>query len=650
MKPGSSAWVGAARPRSPGMRRFFFAIAVFTALASAGACGRTSLLELSSASAGGGGSGGVAGGDVSTSSRGGGGGSGGFEQCGGPTDCDDGDECTSDECVDGRCELRPRDDDGDGFPPTACGGVDCNDLNPAVFPGSPELCTDAADNDCNGVADCFDPACTGAETCGCTPSPAGESCQNGVDDDCDTIVDCFDTECAGTAACGCSASETGKCGNGFDDDCDGLFDCDDGNCAADPLCVCGLQREACDNGADDDCDLLVDCGDPDCRGVFPCACVPPGSPERCDDGADNDCDGRVDCADPQCITAPACKQCVPEVCDDGVDNNCDARIDCADAACAFAPSCAPTPEQCNNRLDDDNDALVDCGDPDCASNPSCVLAQANCLSPKLIPGTGTYTGDTTGHVSETRGACGGDAGEAVFFFVLTEPSRVHLDSRGSSFDTVLYVRTGICNSGREIGCDDDSGGGSWASLIEFSILYPGTYFVFLDGYTIDPGSGSNEGPFVLNAEIIPNPSEVCDDELDNDGDHYVDCADPDCATFGPCRRCARGAAPGPEFGVAACTDGLDNDCDGTLDCADEDCSASDFYVTECCDGLDENGNGIPDDFNCRCASDADCGDGQICYTHTSYTCGLPCNSFFGSVCPFVAPGSHCNDATSQCEF
>ena len=85
-------------------------------------------------------------------------------------------------------------------------------------------------------------------------------------------------------------------------------------------------------------------------------------------------------------------------------------------------------------------------------------------------------------------------------------------------------------------------------------------------------------------------------------------------------------------------------------CADEDCSASDFYVTECCDGLDENGNGIPDDFNCRCASDADCGDGQICYTHTSYTCGLPCNSFFGSVCPFVAPGSHCNDATSQCEF
>ncbi|WP_437478810.1 MopE-related protein [Sorangium sp. So ce1014] len=650
MKPGSSAWVGEACPRSPGIRRSLFALGAWAAFgALVGACGRTSLLELSDAGAGGAG---VGGGLVSTTSASsnGGDGAGGFAACGGPTDCDDGDACTSDDCEDGRCEHRPRDDDRDGLGPTICGGSDCNDFNPSVFPGAPEICTDAADNDCNGVGDCFDPACAAGQDCGCTPSHAGERCENGVDDDCDTLVDCFDADCSGTPVCGCSASEIGKCGNGVDDDCDGVFDCDDGNCGADPLCACSLQGELCDNRADDDCDLLVDCADPDCRNFFPCVCEPPGSLERCEDGQDNDCDGRIDCADPQCISAPACDRCVPEICDDGFDNDCDEHIDCADAACVFAPNCEPTPEQCNNELDDDRDALIDCRDPDCASSPVCVLAQANCLSPRRIGGTGTYTGDTTGHVSETLGACGGDAGEAVFFFVLTTPSRVRLDSRGSSFDSVLYVRTGICNAGREIGCDDDSGGESGSSLLDFSILYPGTYFVFLDGYTIDPGSGANEGPFVLNVEIVPNPSERCDDDLDNDGDHHVDCADPDCAAFGPCRGCANGAAPGPEFGSAACTDGIDNDCDGTLDCADEDCSASDFYVTECCDGLDENGNGIPDDFNCRCASDADCDAGQICYAHTAYTCGLPCNSFFGSVCPFVAPGSHCNDATSQCEF
>jgi len=65
---------------------------------------------------------------------------------------------------------------------------------------------------------------------------------------------------------------------------------------------------------------------------------------------------------------------------------------------------------------------------------------------------------------------------------------------------------------------------------------------------------------------------------------------------------------------------------------------------------DENGNGIPDDFNCRCKSDADCSGGQICYTHTAYACGIPCDNFFGDVCPFVAAGSFCNAVTQQCEF
>jgi hypothetical protein len=226
---------------------------------------------------------------------------------------------------------------------------------------------------------------------------------------------------------------------------------------------------------------------------------------------------------------------------------------------------------------------------------------------------------------------------------------VHLDSIGTSFDSTLYVRTGKCDSGKEIGCDDDSGG-SWAASLDFTILYPGTYYVFLDGYTVDPNGGANEGPFVLNVQIVEDPPEICGDGLDNDGDHYIDCADPDCANVGACFNCNAGGPPGPEFGTEACTNGLDDDCDGTVDCDDEDCSASDYYLTECCDGVDENGNGIPDDFNCRCASDADCPAGQICYTHTAYTCGIPCDSFFGMVCPFVASGSYCNGTTHQCEF
>ncbi|WP_197040924.1 MopE-related protein [Chondromyces apiculatus] len=617
-----------------------------------GACGRTGLNALD-LNAGGGGSTAT---DTTSTLSGGGdggggaGGEGGGAPCGGPTDCDDRDACTTDTCAEGSCQYRPRDDDGDGHAPLTCGGGDCNDFNPSVFPGAAEICTDAADNNCDGVADCFDPACDSAPLCGCTPSPMGENCGNGVDDDCDTIVDCFDSDCAGTQTCGCSASEAGKCGNGFDDDCDQAFDCSDSDCFSDPSCQCQAQTENCGNQTDDDCDLRIDCADPDCAGFFPCTCVPPGVPEVCADGVDNDCDGLVDCADAQCFSSLSCQNCVPEICNDGIDNNCDGRIDCADTACFFAPNCAPLPEQCNNGLDDDNDTLIDCQDPDCANNPFCVLQQANCLSPKLIPGSGTYTGDTTGHISETKGVCGGDAGEAVFYFILTTPSRVELDSIGTSFDSTLYVRTGACNSGAEIGCDDDSAGSNWAARLLFNILYPGTYYVFLDGYTIDQSGGANEGPFALNVQITPNPPEICDDGIDNDGDVYVDCADPDCVTTGACLNCANGAAPGPEFGVAACTDGIDNDCDGTTDCGDDDCSASDYYVTECCNGADENGNGIPDDFNCRCVSNADCPGGQICYTHTAHACGIPCGSYFGEVCPFVAAGSFCSGVTGQCEF
>jgi hypothetical protein len=624
-------------------------------LLGAASCSR-SFLDAADAEKGSSGSGGSGGGSsvtgtgtsssaTSTSS-----GTGGSTVCSGPADCDDLDVCTTDACENGACSHAPRDDDDDGWQPKLCGGEDCNDLNPNVHPGLPEDCKDGSDNDCNGVIDCFDPACTAVPDCGCQPSPSGEVCTNKKDDDCDMVVDCNDADCAGTQACGCSPTESGLCVNGFDDDCDGQIDCADSNCFNNAACSCQIAGEVCWDGQDNDCDLLVDCADPNCGGIFPCACQPPGSPEICSDGFDNDCDSLPDCADPECLISPACQMCSAEICSDGLDNNCNGAIDCADVACAFAPNCAPTPEVCNNGLDDDHDSLIDCQDPDCANNPKCVLEQANCLSPKLIPGTGSYTGDTTGHVSETKGFCGGGAGEAVFYFILTDPSYVSLDSIGTSFDSTLYVRTGACNSGKEIGCDDDSGGVQWAAKLEFTILYPGTYYVFLDGYTVDPDLGPNEGPFVLNVEIVPNPKEICGDGKDNDGDVYVDCADPECTNAPGCLNCAQGSPPGPELGTSACTDGLDNDCDGQLDCADTDCSASDYYVTECCDGQDENGNGIPDDFNCRCASNADCDGGQICYTHTAHACGIPCEQYFGDVCPFVAAGSYCNTATQQCEF
>ena len=624
---------------------------------TAAACGRTPI-KVGPASnggglaVGGGGFGGDAGGGAGASGGAmvGGGGSGGSAPCFIDSDCEDFDVCTTDRCNDaGVCDHFDRDDDEDGFVAEDCGGSDCNDLNPNVHPGLAEACSDAADNDCNGVADCLDPACINVPDCGCTPDPAGENCSNGIDDDCDTTVDCNDAECIGTPACGCAPSET-NCDDGIDDDCDDLIDCDDSDCSGTVNCTCQATTELCSNDADEDCDLLVDCADPDCFGAFACTCQPPGVPEICGDNIDNDCDLLVDCADGDCAASASCQDCIPEICDNGVDDDCDDLIDCADDACAFAPNCTPVPEICNNSLDDDNDGLIDCSDPDCSNNPLCALQGANCLTAKVITGPGTYTGDTTGFVSNYAGACGGGAGEAVYQLTITQPSFVHLDTIGTSFDSVLHVRHGDCDVGVEIACDDDSGGFQWSAAIDFPILYPGTYYVFVDGFTVDPQFGANEGPYILNVQIIENPSEICGDGIDNDGDVFVDCADSDCTNVGSCLNCLNGGPPGPELGIAACTDGLDNDCDGLPDCIDDDCSASPYAITECCNGTDQNDNGIPDDFSCRCATDADCDAGSICYTHTTHSCGLPCDQFFGEVCPAVALGSFCSAATQQCEF
>ena len=48
------------------------------------------------------------------------------------------------------------DQDGDGWSPRA---GDCDDKNPAFFPGAPDLACDGMDNDCDGLTDGDDPDC-----------------------------------------------------------------------------------------------------------------------------------------------------------------------------------------------------------------------------------------------------------------------------------------------------------------------------------------------------------------------------------------------------------------------------------------------------------------------------------------------------------
>ncbi len=84
------------------------------------------------------------------------GGSGpGKGSCKSHAQCNDGDPCTQDLCVAGKCKYRPStssrcvDRDKDGYPASQ----DCNDRNPKVFPGAKEICGDRIDNDCDRKVD-----------------------------------------------------------------------------------------------------------------------------------------------------------------------------------------------------------------------------------------------------------------------------------------------------------------------------------------------------------------------------------------------------------------------------------------------------------------------------------------------------------------
>ena len=280
-----------------------------------------------------------------------------------PTDCDDGDPTVytgapevADDGIDQDCDgvdatACYADGDGDGVgagsptiePSGTCtgglvaGGGDCDDANPGVYPGATEVC-DGIDQDCDGDL---------VESFTDTDGDLDPDC-NDPDDDDDGSLDGADCAPLDSAV---YPGAVDLC-DGIDQDCDGdlveTFPDTDGD--LDPDC----------NDPDDDGDGSVDgadCGPLD-------ATVFPGAPELCD-GVDSDCDGDLvdGFTDTDGDQDPDCNDS-----DDDGDGFPDA-VDCA----ALDPSVYPTATESCDSIDSDCDgSLVDGfpdtdgdGDPDC---------------------------------------------------------------------------------------------------------------------------------------------------------------------------------------------------------------------------------------------------------------------------------------------
>src|SRR5438034_7400 len=115
-----------------------------------------------------------------------------------------------------------------------------------------------------------------------------------------------------------------------------------------------------------------------------------------------------------------------------------------------------------------------------------------CNSPSVIPAEGgTFSGTTSG-ASSQAGSCGnsGFSPETVYQWTpaVSGTATIQTCGAGTSFDSVLYLRSGACASGTEVssGCNDDAcpdaSGLNRASRITPTVTAGQTYFIVVDGF------------------------------------------------------------------------------------------------------------------------------------------------------------------------
>ena len=448
-----------------------------------------------------------------------------------PTDCNDGNAaihpgapevCNNlDDNCDGQIDEGLGvswylDVDGDGYGGTAyilvacmqpdgyaAAGDDCDDNNPNVHPGLPEVCN-GLDDDCDGLIDDADPDVTGqpvwyadadgdgfgnaAATVLACSQPAGyvpdhtdcndndaeiypgapERC-NGLDDDCDGQIDegvqtifyaDADGDGYGNAAISMLACTAPA---GFVSD---NTDCNDANSAIFPGAV-----ELC-NGLDDDCDGQIDenlglawyadadgdgygnpsnsttaCTAPagyvanntDCDDSN--AAIHPGALELCN-GLDDDCDGLTD---------------EGGLCDQDGDGYTSGQGDCDDTNAAIHPG---APELCDG-LDNDCDGLTDENgiviDPILVTNIACAGGNSGAINIEVSGGAPPYVyhwsnGKTTQDISNlpagaytvtvTGGGCGATASATVNPRLRLVTTKTNVVCNGGNDGTATAVITG----------------------------------------------------------------------------------------------------------------------------------------------------------------------------------------------------------------
>jgi len=515
-------------------------------------------------------------------------GDGGQVECTTAVDCDDGNECTDDSCVAGKCSHTNNDspcDDGqqcstnDHCVNGVCVGessMNCDDNNPCTE----DSCDDA--QGCihvNNHAPCDDGnACTVGEMCNDGQCGGGEPlyCDDGnecTDDSCDPARGCVYSNNSNSCDDGQACSTNDRCVDGV---CkgDSNVDCDDHNiCTTDRCddslgCVHINNAAACDDG--NACTDNDQCHQGLCR----------GEEISCDDDnvcTTDRCDAQTGCthennSDP-CDDGNACTAgdtCSGGQCQPGGSRDCDDGNDCTDDSCEPSLGC----------IHNNNTASCDDGNP-CTDGDHCQGGQC-------VGGSSQFDCDDGNPCTDD--SCDPQAGCSHDF------------------------NNAACDDGDACTMNDVCGGGRCQGV---------------------PLDADGDGAVAAGC---PGGDDCCD----SGSESITGC------TAGTAGQINPGVFEGSSNG-STCSDGLDNDCDGLADSADPGCQTC-SVDGDCDDGNVCNGDETCSGGSCQPGTALDCDDNNICTTDSCDStsgCQHQPNTLFcddGNACTV---GDQCSGGTCQ---
>jgi len=120
----------------------------------------------------------------------------------------------------------------------------------------------------------------------------------------------------------------------------------------------------------------------------------------------------------------------------------------------------------------------------------------------------------------------GASKDVWYRFVAADTGLSTISLCGSSYDTSMVVYTGTCAALTRVGCDDDTCGALYESIIDqFGVTAGTTYYIRIGGWNADSGAGT----MLITVEPV---SAGCDGATGNCAVVHAEpgCSDPTCCT------------------------------------------------------------------------------------------------------------------------